>query len=108
MTQPLKTRSAAAAALIGIALLLPSVAQAELFVSPLDVPNSALTGFGPFGTVTVDLVNPTTATVTFQTNSGFMFLGENAFNLNVNAATFTEAINSFSQSAAGGFGAPSC
>jgi PEP-CTERM motif len=105
-----KSSALAVVALAGMTLLLPSVAQADVFTSAIDVPNSALTGFGPFGTVTITTSGPdvNTATVTFQANAGFMFGGEDAFDLNVNAASFTESGFSFSQPAGGGFSAPSC
>jgi PEP-CTERM motif len=109
MTRPFsKSRTTAAAALVGMALLLPGTASADVFISTLDTPNAALTGLGPFGTVTITTTSANTATVTFEANAGFMFQGEDAFNLNVNATTFTESGFSFSQPVGGGFNAPSC
>ena len=99
----------ASAGLIGaLTITAPIAAKADVFVSTLGVPNDALTGLGPFGTVTITTTGANTATVEFQANSGFTFGGESAFDLNVNATSFTESGFSFSQPVGGGFNPPSC
>jgi hypothetical protein len=101
----------ASAGLIGaLTIAAPVVAKADIFTSTIDVPNSGLTGLGPFGAVTVTTLglNVSTATVNFAANTGFTFGGDNAFNLNVNAASFTENVFAFLQPSGGGFSAPSC
>ena len=64
------------------------------FTSLLNAGNSAVSGFtGPYGTVTINLVNSTTATVTFTSNTVagniYLFGAAQAIDLNVNATTFT-------------------
>jgi len=69
-------------------------APADVFTSPITTGNTALSGFtGPFANVTINLINPTTANVTFDslTNGGFIYLmgdGSSA-DLNVNAGNFS-------------------
>ncbi len=81
-----------AAVLIAIAGF--GLQQANAFTSDLNQGNTAIAGFtGPYGTVTVTLVNSTTATVTFTslTNSGniYLFGDGGSVAVNVNASTFT-------------------
>jgi hypothetical protein len=81
-----------AAVLIAIAGF--GLQQADAFTSSLDTGNSAISGFtGPYGTVTVTLVNSTTATITFtsSTNSGniYLFGDGGSVAVNLNASTFT-------------------
>jgi len=68
--------------------------QADAFTSQLNVGNPAISGFaGPYGTVTINLVNSTTATVTFTSNTVagniYLFGDGGSVALNVNAATFS-------------------
>ena len=81
-----------AAVLIAIAGL--GLQQANAFTSDLNAGNSAISGFtGPYGTVTITLVNNTTATVTFTSNTVagniYLFGDGGSVALNVNATTFT-------------------
>jgi hypothetical protein len=80
--------------------------RADVFTSTITTSND-LSG-GPFGTVTITTSGPNvnTATVTFAANSGFLFGGQGAFDLNVNAASFTETGFVFTQPV--GFSIPSC
>jgi VPDSG-CTERM motif len=78
--------------------------QADAFTSQLNQGNTALNGFtGPFGTVTINLVNSTTATVTFTSNTVagniYLFGDGSSVALNVNATTF--AVSGISGSNAG-------
>jgi VPDSG-CTERM motif len=66
---------------------------ASTTTSILNVGNPAISGFtGPYGTVTINLVNSTTATITFTsgTNSGniYLFGDGGSVDVNVNASTF--------------------
>ena len=68
--------------------------QANAFTSDLNVGNTAISGFtGPYGTVTITLVNSTTATVTFTSNTVagniYLFGDGSSVALNVNATTFS-------------------
>jgi hypothetical protein len=68
--------------------------QADAFTSQLNVGNTAISGFtGPYGTVTITLVNSTTATVTFTSNTVagniYLFGDGSSVALNVNATTFS-------------------
>jgi hypothetical protein len=68
--------------------------QADAFTSQLNQGNDAISGFtGPYGTVTITLVNSTTATVTFTSNTVagniYLFGDGNSVALNVNASTFS-------------------
>jgi hypothetical protein len=68
--------------------------QADAFTSQLNVGNPAISGFtGPYGTVTITLVNSTTATVTFTSNTvagnTYLFGDGGSVALNVNATTFS-------------------
>ena len=80
-----------AAVLIAIAGM--GLQQADAFTSLLNQGNSAISGFtGPYGTVTVTLVNSTTATITFTSNTVagniYLFGDGGSVALNVNATTF--------------------
>jgi hypothetical protein len=64
------------------------------FTSTLNVGNTAISGFtGPYGTVSITLINPSTATVTFHSNTVagnvYLFGDGGSVALNVNAATFS-------------------
>ena len=82
-----------------IAVVLMAIAgfglqQADAFTSQLNVGNTAISGFtGPYGTVTITLVNSTTATVTFTSNTVagniYLFGDGSSVALNVNATTFS-------------------
>ena len=81
-----------AAVLIAIAGF--GLQQADAFTSQLNVGNTAISGFtGPYGTVTITLVNSTTATVTFTSNTVagdiYLFGDGGSVALNVNATTFS-------------------
>jgi hypothetical protein len=81
-----------AAVLIAIAGF--GLQQADAFTSQLNVGNPAISGFtGPYGTVTITLVNSTTATVTFTSNTVagniYLFGDGGSVALNVNATTFS-------------------
>jgi hypothetical protein len=81
-----------AAVLIAIAGF--GLQQANAFTSDLNQGNPAISGFtGPYGTVTIDLVNSTTATVTFTSNTVagniYLFGDGGSVALNVNATTFS-------------------
>lgn len=77
-------------------------ANADQVTYTLNVGNSALSGVsGPYGTVTVDLVDSTHATVTFTADAGFLLLGTGIADVNVNASSFS--IGSFSETNPSGF-----
>lgn len=88
-----------AAALVGLLGVTATPAQASpsgTFVSKLNIANDAISPFlpsGSFGTLTITLVNPTTATATFtaSANSQFQyaFIDSSIADLNVNASSFT-------------------
>ena len=68
--------------------------QAKAFESDLNAGNPAIAGFaGPYGHVSIILVNSTTATVTFTGNTvagnTYLFGAVDAVDLNVNATTFS-------------------
>jgi len=97
-----------AAAIMALALLAPA-AQADVFTSTLNVPNSAISGFpGPYGTLTITTTSPTTATVLFTANSGFLFGDGGSVDLQVNAASFTETNVVLTGASGTGFNTPSC
>jgi hypothetical protein len=81
-------------ALVGLGLqqAKATVFQPSTFTSQLNTgPNNTT---GNFGTVVVVLTSPTTATITFTSNTAnnFFFIDTNAANVQVNATSFTEAI----------------
>jgi hypothetical protein len=61
-------------------------ANATLIYS-LNKPNDRLTESGPYGVVTVNLTSPTTATVQFDSATGFLFGKQFAMNTGATAAT---------------------
>src|SRR5262245_31958338 len=68
----------------------PSVSRADTTSFTLTTGNAALAGFpGPYGTVLVNRTDTTHATITFTAFSGFMFGGQGAADVNVNASTWT-------------------
>src|SRR6266566_1943117 len=83
-----------AAVLIALVDLGLQQAKADTFVSSLNTGNPAISGFtGPYGTVTITLVNSTTATVTFTSNTvagnTYLFGDGGSVALNVNATSFS-------------------
>jgi PEP-CTERM motif len=104
MTRP-RFGLAALAAAAGLSLLAAGPAKADVFTSTLTTGN----GFsGSFGTVTVTTTGANTATINFTANSGFLFGGAQAFDLQVNAATFTETNFALVGGPGAGFSTPSC
>jgi hypothetical protein len=78
-------------ALVGLGL---QQAKADVFTSSLNAGNTGINGFtGPYGTVTINLTSPTTATVTFTSNTVngniYLFGDGGSVALNVNATTFS-------------------
>src|SRR5712691_8458437 len=83
-----------AAVLIALAGLGLQQAKADVFTSDLGSGNTGINGFtGPYGTVTITLVNSTTATVTFSSNTVagniYLFGDGGRVALNVKATTFS-------------------
>jgi hypothetical protein len=81
-----------AAVLIAIAGF--GLQQAKAFESDLTVGNTAISGFaGPYGHVSITLTSPTTATVTFTSNTVngnvYLFGDGGSVALNVNASSFS-------------------
>jgi hypothetical protein len=75
-------------------LLYPSSAVADLFTFDITTGNSQLTGFsGPYAHVTVDLINPTTATITYTSDisgGNINLIGDGgSVGVNVNASSWT-------------------
>jgi hypothetical protein len=68
-----------------------SAAYADIFTSPLNQGNSALGGNANYGSVQVNLTSPTTATITFTSNTaaGDMFGDSGIVGVNINATSFT-------------------
>src|SRR5690242_19780933 len=88
----LSFRRGASFALASLFILVGSVASADTFTSIINSGNSAISGFpGPYGTVLVTLTSPTMATITFTSNTGFLFGGVSAADVNINATSFTES-----------------
>jgi hypothetical protein len=77
-----------AAVLIGVAGLGLHQAKAD-YHSTLNEINLNNAGSGPYGEVSIHLVNSTTATVTFTADAGYEFVDSNVADLNVNASSFT-------------------
>jgi hypothetical protein len=70
-------------AMAGLALTLAVSAQANTIT--LDTPNSGLSvSSGPYGTVTIDLVDSTHATIEFKTDPGFVLVDGSAVAFNLN------------------------
>jgi hypothetical protein len=87
------TRWAPLAAVAAVLLALGSTASADT-VFTLNIPNSGISAFtGPYGTVDIDLVNSTTATITLTalSNGGnyYAFGSDGAFGVNVNATSWS-------------------
>jgi protein with PEP-CTERM/exosortase system signal len=75
-----------AAVLIGVAGL--GLHQAKAYDSTLNALN--ISGYpGPYGSVHIDLVNSTTASVTFTAAAGYELVDGSIADLNVNASSFT-------------------
>ena len=96
-------------ALIGIAALGLQQAKAVPFTSSLNAPNDVLSAFdGPYGTVSITLVDATHATVTFTGNTvngnTYMFGGAQGTDLNINGSATASGF-SFTQNGVG-FDAP--
>jgi hypothetical protein len=93
-----------AAVTFGGSMLAPS-ALADSITFDLFIPNSAVTGTGPYVSVIVDRTSTTTATITFNSlnNGGFEYLmgATGAADVNVNATSFTESALTGSNSFAG-------
>ena len=64
----------------------------------LDTPNSALSGSspGPFGTVIVNLSDPTHASIEFVANPGFVFLDGEAVDFNLNGSSVAITVSTIS------------
>jgi hypothetical protein len=78
----------------GCLSLIPVAASADIATYTVGTGNSAISGFtGPYETATVDLTSPTTATITFtsDTNAGNIYLmGDGGtVGINVNATSWT-------------------
>ncbi len=85
-----------ALALLVVCVISAFPAFADTMVYTVNVGNAVLSGFtGPYATATVDLTDPTHATITFDslTNGGNIYLlgGENAVGVNVNATSWSIA-----------------
>jgi hypothetical protein len=78
-----------------LSLISGSLVRADVISYPLDTGNSALTGTstGPYGTVTVDLTSPNTATITFTADPGFLFLSQGAVAIEPHFTGITIVIN---------------
>ena len=75
---------------VGLVLVASSVARADSITYTLGTGNSDISGFpGPYGTVTVNLVSPTNATVDFLADPGFLFIDGSSAAVNVNATSWT-------------------
>ncbi|HXU20467.1 MAG TPA: PEP-CTERM sorting domain-containing protein [Verrucomicrobiae bacterium] len=71
-------------------VLAASVARADSVSFTLGTGNSDISGFpGPYGTATVTLLTPTTASVDFLADGGFEFGGVSSVDVNVNATSWT-------------------
>jgi len=100
-------RLLASTAAFGAFALAAPAAQADILVSDLAFPNSALSGTtGPFGTVTIDRTGQV-ANVTFASDPGFLFIDSSAADLNVNSSNFAVTNITLSGPGTAGFLAPS-
>jgi len=88
------SKLAVAAGFVALALgVIP--AEASLVYS-LNTPNAGLSSAtGPYGNVTVTRTSNTTATLSFDALSGFVFAGAQAIAANINATSFTASGASF-------------
>ena len=82
------------AALAGAALSLGAGNASADIVYQLAVENGNIFGTGPFGSVTVHLVDSDDAIVTFNADSPFLFMDGAGAAVNVNATSFTVASSS--------------
>lgn len=78
----------------GLSLLVISAAQADMISYNLDNGNSQVSGYSePYGTVSVDLTDPTHATITFSSDVAggniYLFGAASAVDVNVNATSWT-------------------
>ena len=70
------------------------VLNAQANTITLDTPNSGLSvSTGPYGTVTIDLIDSTHATIEFKSDPGFVFVDGSAVDFNVNG-TVTVTLDS--------------
>lgn len=100
-----KFQRGACFAVASLFMLGGSLASADIFTSTIDQGNTALSGNpGPYGTVMVDLTSPTMATITFTSDTGFLFGDSGSADVNINATTFTESIGTLT----GPFTTPTC
>jgi hypothetical protein len=88
-----KVKMIAGAAASALVLSFATASWAVTTIS-LDTGNSAISGFpGPYGTVTVDLIDAVTADITFLADDSgqydYFFIGTGAADVNVNADTWT-------------------
>jgi hypothetical protein len=68
-------------------------AAADSITFYLSEPNAALSGLGPFGTVTVGLTSPTTATVLFETYPGFRMGSEDSVGFEINGSANVQFVS---------------
>jgi len=79
-------------ALASLVLIAGRSARADIVNYDISVGNSAITpaAYGtPYGTVSVNRTSSTTATITFTSNSGYLFLDSGSAAVNVNALSWT-------------------
>src|SRR5437868_5210653 len=81
-------------AALGLLSVVPTGAKADILTFNLGVGNTALSPFpAPYASVTVDLTGATTATIMFNAlltgGDQYAFGGAQAFDVNVNATSFT-------------------
>jgi len=87
-------------------LLAGRSASADTIQSTLSVGNAGLSGYaGPYATLTIDLTSSTTATITFQTDPGFLMHGQNAAGVDINATSWS--ISNLTGTVPTGFSGPS-
>jgi hypothetical protein len=92
------------AVVFGVGMLAPS-AQADTASFTIGIPNSFLTGTGPYATLTVDRTSTTTATITFSSlnNGGFEYLMGDGDSVAINVNSTSWTIQSFSLSSTNSF-----
>lgn len=92
-------------AVVGAAALMAVSARADIIDYTLGVQNGFTGSPGPYGSVQVNLTDPTHATVTFTADAGFYFIDSGIVGVNVNAAGFSVgSLSGFSASASVGSG----